>query len=257
MRRNRQWMCWLCCIVLCWVNCQKGLAQDYDGTTGMIHVPTAEMAPAGEARIGAFFLNGRFLPDGMQFAGKKYNSFNHFLAITPFSWIELSYVCTLLKAGEKQANGEEIGRYDMKDRHFSVRLRPLKEGKWWPAIVLGTQDPFRTNTMGGIYFQNYYVAASKHWQKKGHELGFHLTYRHFPQAQNAKWEGLAGGITYRPSFYRNLRAMVEYTGSDVNIGIDCLLLRYVFLQASLLNGKYFTGGICLKVNLLGRKTRDD
>lgn len=31
-------------------------AQEYSGVTGMIHVPTAEMATEGEARIGFFFL---------------------------------------------------------------------------------------------------------------------------------------------------------------------------------------------------------
>lgn len=30
-------------------------AQEYTGITGMMHVPTAEMAPAGTARIGGFF----------------------------------------------------------------------------------------------------------------------------------------------------------------------------------------------------------
>ena len=30
--------------------------QEYTGITGMIHVPTAEMATEGEARIGVFFL---------------------------------------------------------------------------------------------------------------------------------------------------------------------------------------------------------
>lgn len=63
----------------------------------MMHVPTAEMAPAGTARVGAFFLNGEFTPDKLAYKGEKYNTYNHFLAIAPFSWVELSYVCTLLK----------------------------------------------------------------------------------------------------------------------------------------------------------------
>ena len=71
-------------------------AQEYTAITGMIHVPTAEMAPEGEARIGFFFLNGKFLPDTYRYKGGKYNTTNHFVGITPFPWIELSYVCTLL-----------------------------------------------------------------------------------------------------------------------------------------------------------------
>ena len=61
-------------------------AQEYTGITGMMHVPTAEMAPVGTARVGAFFLNGEFTPDKMVVGGEKYPTFNHVLAIAPFSW---------------------------------------------------------------------------------------------------------------------------------------------------------------------------
>ena len=40
-------------------------AQEYTGITGMIHVPTAEMAPEGNVRIGASFLNREFLPENL------------------------------------------------------------------------------------------------------------------------------------------------------------------------------------------------
>ena len=226
-------------------------AQEYAGITGMIHVPTAEMAPEGEARIGVFFLNGNFLPDKMLYEHEKYHTSNHFLAITPFPWIELSYVCTLMK-GESSTG--KVG-YNMKDRHFAVKVRPLKEGKWWPAIAIGAQDPGRTVPDNGdyAYFQNFYLTASKHFAWKRHEWAVHLAYRYYRSDFNRKWRGIAGGITYRPSFAKNLRAMVEYTGEDINIGVDCLLWKHLFLQASLQDGKHFTGGACFKINLLGNK----
>ena len=40
------------CLLLC-LCCAKLTAQEYAGIAGMVHVPTAEMASAGEARIGA------------------------------------------------------------------------------------------------------------------------------------------------------------------------------------------------------------
>ena len=112
-------------------------AQEYSGVTGMIHVPTAEMATEGEARIGFFFLNQEFLPDTYQYEGEKFNTTNHFLAITPFPWIEIAYVCTILKGID---NDGHVG-HNKKDRYFHLKVRPLKEGKWWPAIAIGTQDP--------------------------------------------------------------------------------------------------------------------
>ena len=195
-------------------------AQEYSGVTGMIHVPTAEMATEGEARIGFFFLNQEFLPDTYQYEGEKFNTTNHFLAITPFPWIEIAYVCTILKGID---NDGHVG-HNKKDRYFHLKVRPLKEGK--------------------------------HVMYRRNEFGFHLTYRYFTSDFNAKWRGIAAGITYRPSFARNLRATIEYTGDDINIGADCLLWKHLFLQATLQNGKHFTGGLCFKLNLLG-KTHPD
>ena len=233
------------CLLLCLYG--KPAAQEYAGITGMVHVPTAEMASAGEARIGAYFLNWHSLPE--QIGKREYNTFNHFLALTPFSWLELSYVCTLLKR-DKDAD------FNMKDRSFSAKVRPLKEGKWWPSVAIGMQDIGHTPTnsklgVDGAYFQNIFLALTKHLRWKRHELGIHLAYRYYTSDYNAKWRGIAGGVSYRPAFARNLRAMVEYTGSDVNIGVDCQLWRHLFLQASLLDGKHFSGGVSFKINLLG------
>ena len=229
----------------------RGRAQEYTGITGMIHVPTAEMAPEGDARIGGSFLNREFLPDGLVVDGEKYHTFNYYLAITPFSWIELAYVETLLKSHKYDDPTEKVGYY-MKDRHFAVKVRPLKEGKYWPAVAIGTQDPGRSvedKTGDYTYFGNYYIAATKHWRPGGHELGFHLTYRHYRSDHNRKWNGLVGGVTYRPAFATNCRAMVEYTGNDVNVGVDCLLWKHLFIQAVLQNGKYFSGGLRFEMNL--------
>ena len=73
-------------------------AQQYTGMSGLIHVPTADMNDMGEARIGGHFLNKEFVPnEAFAFRGSKYNTNTHYLSITPFSWIELAYTCTLMK----------------------------------------------------------------------------------------------------------------------------------------------------------------
>lgn len=110
-------------------------AQEYTGITGMIHVPTAEMAPEGDARIGVSFLNREFLPDMINFEGEKYDSFNHYLAITPFPWIELAYVCTLVKDYKNLDKSQKVGYYQ-KDRFFCRETASL-EGR---AILAGCGD---------------------------------------------------------------------------------------------------------------------
>lgn len=245
------------------------VAQQYTGMSGLIHVPSADMDDAGEARIGVHFLNKKFTPNmGFLFEGEKYNTLCHYLSITPFSWLEVGYTCTLQKARPINNDWVELDgkpRLRGKDRYFSIKLQPLKEGKWWPAIAVGSNDPYSTgNPRGTIYeglssgddsgkpqyFSNFYVAATKHFDLKGHKLGFHLAYRYWRRTYNRKWNGPVGGITYQPSFQQNLRLIVEYTGDDVNVGIDWKLWKHLLLQASLQNGKYFTGGLAFCLNLL-------
>lgn len=233
-------------------------AQMYTGMSGLIHVPSAEMNDEGEARIGAHFLNKEFTP-----ANFSYHTMNHYLSITPFSWIEIGYACTLMKSNKAGEGEPPRMSYNQKDRYFSVKLRPLKEGRWYPAIAIGANDPYGTTFGKGTvyedntamkvksrYFANFYVAATKHINLKGHSIGFHLAYRHWKRDYNSRWNGVVGGITYQPSFQKNLRVIAEYTGDDVNVGFDWRLWRYLLIQASLQDGKHFTGGLCFCVNLL-------
>ncbi|MCM1138929.1 MAG: YjbH domain-containing protein [Muribaculum sp.] len=225
-------------------------AQQYSGMTGLIHVPSADMDSTGDARIGAHFLNKEFLPDCGNFTvnGSKYHSYDFYLSITPFWWVEAAFAITLEK-GIQPSFIDNTHKYTQKDRYFSIKFNPLREGKYYPAIAVGGQDCFSFGEGGGSLFTNFYVAATKHLDIKKQEIGLTLTYRRFSKDYNHRWNGLVGGITYRPSFARNWRAIVEWTGCNVNFGIDCLLWKHLLLQASLQDGKYPSGGICYKVNL--------
>lgn len=246
----------ICAAALC--------AQLYTGMSGLIHVPSAEMHKEGDMRIGMYFMNKKFTPDGKGFAykGEKYNTTDYYLSITPFWWMEASYTFTLQKT---LTEGREKPKFNQKDRYFSLKISPIreKEGKWWPSIAIGANDFYGTGDKDKLtyeqiahdddgnsqYFCNYYVATTKHFYLKRHEVGVHLAYRQYKREYNGKWNGVVGGITYRPSFARNLRVIAEYTGNEVNIGMDCLLWKHLFLQGGLQNGKYFSSGICFQMNL--------
>ncbi len=233
----------------------KLCAQQYTGMTGLIHVPSAEMNKEGDARIGGHFINKYQTPsDFFSYQGERYNTFSYYLSITPFSWIELGYTCTLLK--QVHSPMYDGHGYEEKDRYFSLKLRPLKEGKWHPSVAIGCNDisdsysffNFDDDAVEAL-FGNYYVVASKHLFWKREEIGIHLAYRHFVKKYNSKWDGIVGGITYRPSFAQSLRAIAEYNGNEINVGMDCLLWKNFLLQASLQDGKYFSGGVCFQINL--------
>ena len=232
-------------------------AQQYTGISGLIHVPSAEMHHEGDARLGIHYLNKEMLPDiGFTYNGEKYNTYDYYVSITPYSWIELSYMCTKRM---DMKNGEPV--YGRKDRNASIKIRPLKEGKYWPAVAIGCNDigtsiassVTSTSTNVQLYFQNYYVAATKHFLFSENELGITLSYRHFTREYNDKWNGLVGGITFRPSFFPQARAIAEWTGNEFQIGIDALLFRHLLIQASLKDFKYPNVGLCFQMNLLGHR----
>lgn len=244
--------------VFLWMECPSAWAQLYTGLSGLINTPSADMNEEGTARIGGYFMNKHFTPDdnginGFIYDGKKYNTADFYLSITPFKWIELGYTFTLQKT---LAEGHDKPKYNQKDRYFSIKLNPLREGRYHPAIAIGSNDflgsPTKRHAHGGSgagYFCNYYIATTKHFKPHGHDISVNLAYRYCPNVYNEKWEGVVGGITYRPSFAKNLRAIAEYTGDEINIGADCLLWKHLLLQASLQDGKYFSGGVCFQMNL--------
>lgn len=231
-------------------------AQLYTGLSGLIHTPSADMNEEGTARIGGYFMNSHFTPDGIfTYQGKKYNTADFYLSIVPFSWVEVAYTFTLMKS---LAVGYDRPKYNQKDRNFSLKLRPLKEGEYWPAIVIGGNDIIGSPTRwdrqknGGTesaYFCNYYVVTTKHFTPGGQRIGVNLAYRHYPNAWSKKWGGLVGGVTWQPSCFPALRTIAEYTGDGINVGAECILWKHLFLQVVLQDGKYFSGGACYQVNL--------
>lgn len=227
-------------------------AQQYLGTPGLIHVPSAEMDTACVARIGAHYVDQHMVPDGLKCDGKKFNTATNYLSITPFSWIEIGYGYTLWKL-HRNLNEENPTGFYSKDRYFTVRLRPLPEGKYWPAVVIGGNDVWGSSDdgkSGSNFYRNYYVAASKHVELGGNLIGAHMAYRKWKRDYNAKWDGVVGGLTFQPAFYQKLRVIGEYDGDGVNAGVDCEVFRFFLLQASLQQGKYFSAGLCFRMGLL-------
>ena len=227
------------------------MAQQHVGMAGMIHVPTAEFDSAGVARVGAQYVPKAMIPDRMTCDGEKFNSLTNYLSITPFSWIEIGYGYTLWKLHKNQDPELPTGFY-AKDRYFSVAIRPLKEGRYWPAVAIGSNDVIGSSDngeSGSKYYQNFYLALTKHFEMKRNRLGVHVAYRKWTREYNHKWEGVVGGVTFNPAFYRPLRVMAEWDGTEVNIGADCRLFKYFLVQTALVNFKYFTGGLCLYIDL--------
>ena len=226
-------------------------AQQYTGMTGLLHVPSAEMDTIENLRFGVHALPTDMMPDGIRFEGEKYASSNWYVSAMPLKWFEVSYSFTLMKFRKNlNKKSDEIGFYS-KDRYFSLRLRLLSEGRYLPSVVIGSNDVLgqRDGGSDSFCFRNFYVAASKHFSVPFGVFGGHVAYRKWTKSYNSRWNGVVGGITFRPSVYRPLRFVTEYDGEGINIGADCVLFRYVQLQASLIKCRYPSVGGAIRIEL--------
>lgn len=245
----------ICLLIVADICIVAACAQEYAMMSGLMNVPTAEVAKSGTVRISGAWLNRDMLPDQFNYKGEKYNTVNYGVGIAAFDWLEMSFGFTVFKRIKATSPNEKD--FFNQDRHINVKIRPLKEGRWWPAMAIGmddiggielkedhsgtggwrpigTTDDFRKNN----YYQNIYIVGSKHLDfGQGGELSLHLSYRYFTTKDNKDRTGIAGGVAYRPNFCRDLRVMAEWDGQNVNAGVDWLAWKRLYLAAGLTNGK--------------------
>ena len=136
------------CSVSLWADAQALL-----GTTGLLHAPTADMQRDKTFLFGGNYLNTHPLSTHFRISEVGY-TFNYYINITIFPWLEVSYICTLVHAdhGSTYFPEQSWGKFTNQDRAFSARLRLWKEGwwkEWTPQIVLGLDDPTSHADHGG------------------------------------------------------------------------------------------------------------
>ena len=207
------------------------------GTTGLLNMPTADMQKDKTVLFGGGYLEKHVTP-GRWF----YDTYNYYINITFFPWMEFGYTCTLHKAvpNDPAYNGglwvpSTYGKFVNQDRNFHIRFRIWKEGwwKWWtPQIVIGGNDVLNNSWTGGDKFKpisaisngfnnRYYIAASKHFSLNNlGTLGTHLTYV-YNERPDYKLNGLCIGI--------NFRFKIEEEDSPINKiinGINLMLEAY-------------------------------
>lgn len=215
----------------------KAQAQYSMGNMGLLNIPTADMQEAG-----TFMGGGNYLPDGM--TPFNFNTGNYFANITFLSFLELSYRCTLLKT--QRYDGKR--GYYQQDRSMTARIRPLKEGKYHPAVVIGVDDPFK-NT-GTNYFATVYGTMTKSFELiKGDRLALTAGY-YIPLNNRSIKDGPFGGISYSPAFCREISFMAEYDSEGFNIGAAARIWKHLSLHVFTKEGNSLSGGIRYECKLL-------
>lgn len=130
------------------------------GATGQMMIPTAEMQ-----ETGTFMGSANFLPEEVTPNKFNYPTMNYSVDMSLFSFVELTYRMTLLKM--RTYNGR-VG-YHNQDRSNTIRIRPLKESRYFPAVVIGADDLFTEKATQ--YWGDYYGVLTKTFGFcKGHQL---------------------------------------------------------------------------------------
>lgn len=202
----------------------------------MLNIPTADMRETGTFMGGA-----NYLPDGM--TPFKFNTGNYFVNITFLFILELSYRCTLLKT--TRYDGKR--GYFQQDRSMTARVRPLKEGKYHPSIVIGTNDPFKD--MGTNYFATVYGVLTKSFSiVKGDRLA--LT----PVLLPAEQTQCAGRTVRRHQLLsarcREISFMAEYDSDGFNVGSAVRLWKHLSVHVFTREFNCIAGGIRYECTLI-------
>ena len=204
------------------------------------------MQPDGTFMAGANYLPREILPPKW-----GYNSGNYFVNMTFLPFMEVAYRCTFLRG--KFTGGNKL----QQDRSVSLRLRPLKEGRWWPSVAIGSNDAFTTGALnmftevkGNRFFSSVYGVATKHFGLGGHDIGVTLG-GNIPFRKDSYKQGVFGGVSYSPGFCRLLTLTVEYDTTDaINVGCSARLFNHLSLHAFCYDFRAVSGGIRYEFQLI-------
>lgn len=259
------------CIFLTLLSFEESFAQFTYGTTGLLQMPTAEMQKDKTFMFGGGILSPQIIPS-QEWWG-NYHTFNYYLNLTIFPWLEIGYNCVLVKGKKGIYHWPEStwGKFVNQDRSFHGRLRLWKEGwwkKWTPQIVVGLNDPTSGGWEGGGssndykyngFFCRYYIAATKHFAFKGiGNLGVHTAYV-YNKRKDYHLNGPCIGANFDLNLpeeticnkvLNGLNVMAEYDSRTINIGTSYSLWKgHINFIAEMTECKHFSGGIFFKINL--------
>lgn len=237
-------------------------------------MPTADME-----RDKTFKIGGNYLKKGTWGGNWPYDTWNYYLNITIFPWLEVGYLCTLdaFSVGDYPWNKDGHHNYfNNQDRSFHFRLRLWKEG-WWkdwtPQVVIGTNDPGSHDSYGGgtisaggeqgnnNFLTRYWLAATKHFEfKEVGTLGVHAAFVIGNAMLSEHYKRPAVGLNFQFELFdkdnlaiktlNGINLMVEYDARTVNIGAHYQLWKdHINLIAELNDGKHFSGGLVFKLHL--------
>lgn len=211
--------------------CFVSAGQFWDGSSGLLQAPSADMN-----RDGTFTITNNFLNKNSLSPAWGYHTFGYGIGITLWSRIELGYNLVIFD-GKRHPNPSERDLITFnQDRHFSVKALLIKENdfnlSWMPAIAIGASDPITgswsgeygesgNDSGGNGFFNRYYFVATKHYATKIGIIGAHIGYQ-FNKRQDIHYNGPCVAVDWIPVWLNkpnfSLKAIAEYDSRTFNLG---------------------------------------
>lgn len=214
---------------------QNNTTEDYPlpsllGNSGLTFVPTAYLNVDRSVGFGA-----SYLPAAK--AVQEYSRNDNL--VEGIASFRLNYLPFLEASVRLTRSKGELG---LGDRSLFFRVQVLKEKEKRPALAIGAHDIF-----GQVphYHSVYAVASKRKRLGTNHLLNAHLGYGVSvkEEANNTHLIGVFGGIEYR---YKVWASSLEYDGEDINLAFKFRCKNWLFIQANMLELKYFSAGLSLQ-----------
>lgn len=236
---------------LLWLLQIPTMAQSLTGLTGGFNIPTADFQEDKTLIFGYNYLGSKYYD--LYSRGHDYSYSVGYFDLTMLPFAEVSVRITYPNGFNADHENIIIG-----DRMISGRLRPLKEGKYHPSVVVGLQGFYKTTGGSGLinvdgagasFFNSSYIVLTKNFHLNAFidRIGVTTGYgSDIIKANTHQFLGLFYGVNFSPKNMEYLELMMEYDADKWNAGARVTILKHVVILAGIEGLDAFSGGISYK-----------
>ncbi len=205
------------------------VAPSYEGTSGLIRIPTADVAPDGHLFAGISY----FDRDHSKVVGDNTDAMPTFLGIGFLPNLELVGRLTFF---------HDVTAFNWNynlDRSLNLHYRINRQrGEWFPAFAVGAQDVMFGTPVSYLGEGEYLVGTLQRDRMRAHiGLG------------SGKFDPLFGGLEMSIAGENRVHAMAEYDSDYVNAGLRWFVDDWGTASLSLLGMKNITGSLTFHTDL--------
>lgn len=218
-------------------------SQSLPGTTGYFNIPSADLQPDKSVYFGFNQATKKY----QDYGNGEYDINIFYGTITFLEFLEVGLRYSRLD-GFEPPDRKQAG-----DRIATARIRPIKQGKYHPSVLIGFQNFFTTLESGNAsHFNSTYIVLTKDigFQKIFKNIGLSIGYgSDFINSADYQFIGLFGGIQVIPQHLDFLEIMFEYDADKWNVGTRLTLFNHLKILTGFEGLDSFSGGIAYQFTL--------